>query len=231
MLARTPLRNRALAALAIAFSLALPASALADTEVEITSQGSANFEPYQSWADGMLAPEPPGVVDLRLASCPWLNGAGGCMQRRTIQSAQNQQQVVVYLATNGRNRRTFTHELGHVFERLARPSAVIEGRLLRLFDLNRWRYVARERFAEAYSLCARFSTIRRPVSTGYFGYRATPRSHARACRLIERAGKQWERRQAQSNTTSIDPSQSSTATSDPPIVDLSRFANAGSASL
>lgn len=194
---RRPFRALLVAILALGCWYAVPAAAVADTEVDITHDGARQFQPYQAWADAMFTPEPPGLIDLRLLQCPWLRDAGGCMDDANSHEAEFDPEthaIVIYLAENGRNRRTFTHELGHAFEVLARPSAAIKAELLDLFGLRHWRTVARERFAEAYSLCARFRRIHHPVSTRYFGYRATPRSHKRACALIGLTGHEWERR-------------------------------------
>ena len=158
--------------------LALAAPAQAVTLVSPT--GDARVARYQTWANAAFVPTPAGVVDLVLASCP-VDVSDGCIYHGAPPT--------IFLGTAVRDRPTLLHELGHAFDTQRLTPAyrtAFEG----IFgDTRAWRSPPNsphERFAEAYSLCARHPTIKRTYSAAY-GYRATPRQHRRACALIKRA--------------------------------------------
>jgi hypothetical protein len=169
-----------LAGLALAGAIASPATA-APTTLE-TAAGAARPQPFQSWLDGAQVPTPSGLVTLVLEACPVNASAAGCA------FAQERR---VHIAPLGRDRRTFFHELGHVFDAHVLTDA----------ERQRFRTLARmrgpwfgpigtdspgEQFAEAYSLCARFRTIRR-TQFAMYDYVATPARHAAVCGFIRRA--------------------------------------------
>ena len=140
-------------------------------------------QPYQTWANQSLVPTPAGTVVVQLASCPnapaW---AGGCAMAP---------QRTIYLGPAARTKAAFLHELGHLFD-----AADMTDPLRQLFEsVSRTRGAwasaavndpAREKFAEAYSLCARHKTIR-SAQYGMYAYTATPAMHRRACAVIRQA--------------------------------------------
>jgi hypothetical protein len=83
------------------------------------------------------------------------------------------------------------HELGHAFDAvLLRPAH--RRRFKRIVGIRTrgWftsRPPASEWFADAYTFCAERRRVRRARPATPYGYRATPRRHARVCALIEQA--------------------------------------------
>jgi hypothetical protein len=169
-----------LAGLALAGAIAAPATA-APTTLE-TAEGAQRPQPFQGWIEGAQVPTPSGLVTLVLEACPVNASAAGCAFAQARR---------VHLAPLNRDRRTFFHELGHVFD----------VHVLTTRDRERFRALAGvrgpwfgpvgadspgEQFAEAYSLCARFRTIGR-TQFGMYDYVATPARHATVCGLIRRA--------------------------------------------
>jgi hypothetical protein len=140
-------------------------------------------QPYQTWANKSLVPTPAGTVIVHLESCPGApEWAGGCSMPA---------QRTIYLGPAAMTRARFMHELGHIFD-----AADMTDPLRQLFqNVSRaagpWASAAAndpadEKFAEAYSLCARHKTIR-AAQYGMYAYTATPAMHRRACSVIRRA--------------------------------------------
>jgi hypothetical protein len=156
----------------------------------------------QGVADGFLVPAPAGRVRVEVAPCPSDASAQGCHS-----FGGNMDTIWLNPATGGLDDETFTHEMGHVFEsymwnlrfdRHARFVPRLFRRIVPLLGLEPGpgvftSTVWTERFAEAYSLCARESSIPGPVATGYFGFEATPEQHAATCGLIDALGSGYER--------------------------------------
>ncbi|HEY3186458.1 MAG TPA: hypothetical protein VGJ70_03220 [Solirubrobacteraceae bacterium] len=176
----SPARTLALALTAALLAFAAPAGAT----TLVLPGGSARPQPYQSWVDQSLVPTPAGTVTLRLAGCPshWDGGV----------ACADQASRTIYLGPGGRGRETFLHELGHIFDAEVMTDAARAGFQAALHLPGAWNDESAgapplEMFADAYSLCARYRTIR----TVYYaanGYAPGPREHQRACALIRRAG-------------------------------------------
>jgi hypothetical protein len=137
-------------------------------------------QPYQSWLDASAMPDPPGQITVRLEPCPggpaW---ASGCAVADT---------KTIYLGPDARSRDRFLHEVGHLFdEHSMRLAHRLRFRAL-IHDERPWQAEAAvdppaEKFAEAYSVCARH----REITTLYFGmydYTPTPFVHDRVCGFI-----------------------------------------------
>jgi hypothetical protein len=188
----------ALLTLSAWLALATPASAKLETEIV----GDASLQPL---ADSFLVPDPPGRVRVIVAPCPSEPGAQGCHS-----SGSTMDTIWLDPESGGLDAETFAHEMGHVFESYmwnlywrhhARFVPRLFHRIVPLLGLEpvpgalkstAWT----ERFAEAYSLCARESTLSAPISNGYWGFAATPETHVATCGLIDSLGERYERARA-----------------------------------
>jgi hypothetical protein len=88
-------------------------------------------------------------------------------------------------------RAVFYHEVGHVFD-LNVLNRSERRRFKRIVGVRRGGWFRgeprpSEMFADAYAACAFHRRIGRTLSRTRYGYRATPRRHARACALIRSA--------------------------------------------
>ena len=195
---RSLLRRLAVSAtLAICASLAFTAAAGAQLPTTVVGDTS-----LQGVVDGFLVPGPPGRVRVMLGPCPSDPNAQGC---ETPGRAMDT--IWLNSASGGLDGESFAHEMGHAFESYMwnlyyQQHAPFVPRMFRrivpLLDLESKPGVLAstewtERFAEAYSLCARESTLAGPVSTGYFGFETTPERHAETCSLIETLAGRYER--------------------------------------
>jgi hypothetical protein len=149
----------------------------------VVTPDGAPAQPYQTWADQSQVPTPTGSVMLHLQNCPGApEWAGGCALP---------QQREIYLGPGAMTKARFLHELGHIYDATAMTDP-----LRRLFQaVSRaqgiWGAAAstdppQEQFAEAYSLCARRTTIR-STAFAMYAYTATPAMHRRACAVIKQA--------------------------------------------
>jgi hypothetical protein len=149
----------------------------------VVTPDGAPAEPYQSWANRSQVPGPPGTVVVHLESCPGgAEWAGACALP---------QQRAIYLGPGAMDKGRFLHELGHVFDATAMTDPLRQ--LFQSVTRRRgiWAAAANtdppiEQFAEAYSLCARYSTIR-TTFFGMYAYTPTPDRHRRACSVIKQA--------------------------------------------
>ena len=183
--------------LAIMLWLACARSAQAQVQTTIVGETS-----LQSLADQFLVPGPPGRVNVVIGACPSDASAQGCHS-----SGRAMDTIWLNPATGGIDDETFAHEMGHVFESYmwdfywhqhARFVPRLLHRIVPLLDLEPKQGVLSttvwtERFAEAYSLCARESVLTGPVSTGYWGFETTPDRHTATCALIDALGSGYER--------------------------------------
>jgi hypothetical protein len=182
--------------LSLSISLALSTAARAQLQTTIVGETS-----LQGLADGFLVPGPPGRVRVVVSACPSDPTAQGCHS-----SGRQMDTIWLNPAAGGLDDETFAHEMGHVFESYmwdlywqqhARFVPQLFHRIVPLLDLEQnpgvlTTTVWTERFAEAYSLCARESTLSGPVSTGYWGFETTPDRHAATCSLIGALGSHYE---------------------------------------
>jgi hypothetical protein len=192
-------RSWALAFAAVgALLISVAFSGRAQAQIPTTLVGDTSL---QSMADGFLVPGPPGRVRVVIGPCPSDAGVQGCHS-----SGSAMDTIWLNPETGGLDSETFAHEMGHVFESYMwnlywQGHARFVPRTLRkiepLLGLEASRgllssTVWSERFAEAYSLCARESTLPGPVSTGYYGFETTPDRHAATCALIDSMGAGYE---------------------------------------
>jgi hypothetical protein len=173
--------RRALLLVGILLTALPPASASATTLVG--PDGSPAPQQYRTWLAQAQVPTPPGTVTISLAPCP--NGpawAGGCADMQAHE---------IYLGPAARNKARFFHELGHIFD----ATVMSEAQRTKFESLvNRpgvWAGAASsdpamEKFAEAYSMCARHTTAR-AMQFGMYGYLPTPKMHKSACAIIKSA--------------------------------------------
>ena len=141
---------------------------------------------YHRWLHQAKVPLVRGRIRLVLRGCPRHPQFAACV----ISSRPRR----IYLKRDlGRRqaRMLLYHELGHMFD-----LRVLNNRERRDFRRivgrrgARWLRTSRppgEWFADGYSLCARHRTIRRRPRRTPYGYRPSPRTHRRVCRLIRRA--------------------------------------------
>ena len=170
------------ALLLVTFLLTLVYVAPASATTLVTPDGKVGPQPYQSWVDKAQTPTPSGTVTLHLAPCP-----GGPAWAAGCADAANR---AIYLGPDARDRARLLHELGHIFDRHV-MSNPLRGRFSALIGRSDgWSSTqadpAEEQFAEAYSVCARFSTLRQ-MYFGMYAYSPTPTRHRRACSIIRQA--------------------------------------------
>ena len=148
----------------------------------VTPDGQTRPQPYQSWVDRAHVPTPAGNVTLVLGACP-----GGPAWAAGCADAANR---VIYLGTEARDRARLLHELGHIFDRQS-MSNPLRARFTSVAGLRGpWHSTQadppEEQFAEAYSVCARFPSLRQ-MHFGMYAYSPTPARHRRACSVIRQA--------------------------------------------
>jgi hypothetical protein len=167
----------------VAFLLtALYASPASAATTLVTPDGKLRPQPYQSWVDRAKVPTPPGTVTLHLAPCPagpdWAAGCAIASQR------------AIYLGPDARDRGRFLHELGHIFDGHVMKDAWRARFTSVIGRVDAWESVQpdppEEQFAEAYSVCARHSTLRE-MYFGMYAYSPTPARHRRACAVVRQA--------------------------------------------
>lgn len=176
--------------LAFVLLLVTAASAHAGT-VLVASDGTERPEPYQSWVDSARVPTPDARIALFLAPCPF-NPARSC--------ADPQGWIFLYSEhTQGTWKWDFLHELGHHFD----YEHMTNGARLRfrriIGERRAWRSPPNsphERFAEAWSRCARSDRWlfgyepRYGESPEYaYRYRPTLEQHRQVCALIRRVAR------------------------------------------
>ena len=165
----------------IVLALLVPATASATTLA--TPDGAVRPQPFQAWVDRSAVPTPPGVVTLHLESCPGGPAWGAACADSSALS--------IHLGSEGRDRVTLLHELGHIFDGRVLTDAD-RARLQALLGRpGAWDGPAaddppHEQFAEAYALCARHPRLR-ATRLGMYGYVATPARHRAVCAVIRDA--------------------------------------------
>src|SRR3954452_7394432 len=168
----------AIALLALALALGAPSAHALQL---LSSSNDPEVARFQTWVDAAAMPTPPLNLYVVLDSCP-VAISDGCIV--------HEPQATVYLGSFVRDRATVLHEVGHAFDatEMTDPDRAAFQAIFR--DTRPWRAPPNsphERFAEAYSLCARHPAVRRTYA-GAYGYRVTPAQQRRVCGLIRRAG-------------------------------------------
>jgi hypothetical protein len=161
--------------------------------------------PWQAWADASRMPTPRARITLRLAPCPALPLAAGCVYTRHPRT------IWIRLGA-GDPKGTLLHELGHVFDLVVmsnRDRTAVE-RILHRTHRSWWTgsIPTAEWFAEGYSWCARYARIASLRRYASYRYRPTASQHRRLCALIVRAARDRGRPQpapATPPTTRSDP--------------------------
>ena len=176
----SPARHRLAALAGVAAALVLGLAPAAHALRLVSPTGDPAIARYQRWVDAAAVPTPRGDLDVVLASCP-LPVSDGCI----VHGAPS----TIYLGPMVRDRATLLHEVGHAFD-AADMTGPARAAFSAIFgDTRAWDAgpnAPTERFAEAYSLCARHKTIR-STAFGMYAYTATPAIHRRACSLIKQA--------------------------------------------
>src|SRR3954447_6880991 len=174
--------HRCRTALAGAVALAaLWAAPGADALRLVSPSGDPAVARYQRWVDAAAMPTPRESLNVVLASCP-VAISDGCIVHDAVPT--------VYLGPMTRDRATLLHEVGHAFDAAEMTDADRAAFDAIFADARAWEAAPnspKERFAEAYSLCARSPAIRRAY-TGAYAYRVTPAQQRRVCGLIRRVG-------------------------------------------
>lgn len=196
----------------VAALLAVPATGAAATAKRggvklVQRDGTPLSGRWQSWADASLMPTVSGRVTIRLARCPDLPRAAGCVYT-------GRPRQIWLRPGSGDARGALLHELGHVFDLLVMRNsdrAAVKRILRRPARQPWWRgqTPVAEHFAEGYSWCGRYARIR--SLRGYASYRYDPRpaQHRRLCALIRRAA-------ADRNPPQAAPDTPATTRADPP---------------
>lgn len=142
---------------------------------------TGTVEPYQTWANLALVPTPQVEVNVIAAPCP---DAPAWVAACSLVGLHQ-----IYIGPDGRNAHVFLHELGHVYDDTSMTDATrakfmaimhLRGPWVRPLGKN----APAEKFAEAYSLCARHKTIR-SFYYGVYNYTPSPRQHLRVCALMQ----------------------------------------------
>jgi hypothetical protein len=190
---RAVLLGTVVAAVAVAMLGALPSGVpAAGTRAArhgvtlVTVHGRAIPGRWQAWADASRMPTPATRIRLRLAACPAMPRAAGCVYTR-------RPRTIWLRVTAGDPRGTLLHELGHTFDLLVLSNRDRAG-VSRIFHRTRrawWkgRIPTAEWFAEGYSWCARYAHIASLRRYASYRYRPTAAQHQRLCRLIVRAAR------------------------------------------
>jgi hypothetical protein len=147
----------------------------------LTPRGTPLPGRWQSYADASRMPTIPGRVRIRIARCPALPRAAGCVYSKRPRT--------IYIRPGGRDPRgVLLHELGHSYD-LTVMNNRDRGRFRRIMRAKRRKWWAgrrplAEQFAEAYSWCARYARIVSIARYSSYRYRPSPAQHRRICRLI-----------------------------------------------
>lgn len=145
------------------------------------ADGTPSPEPYQGWLDGAHVPGPAVEIVVSYEPCP-LPLTENCA---TATTAGGNTAYTIHLSADGRIKRVFFHEVGHVLDYTMPEWARDRFRAI-LHDYREWRSGPNplsEQFADAYSLCARKRRLR-GLSSASFRYSPTPRQHRRVCALV-----------------------------------------------
>jgi hypothetical protein len=164
--------------------LVLAASAgAASTSTTFVRDGSVVApRTYTAWLAQFRVPPPPGYVGLSSAPCDDA-AAVACMDWTTPLAT-------LHLRGRDVDRRTFAHELGHVFDLYVLGPAGLRDEFAALVGEPTTTLAAQEKFADAYALCAQYAQLPGVWQTSS-GLRQTPAGHVKACALIREAYARW----------------------------------------
>ena len=169
---------------------AVSESARSET-VLVASTGRSLPARWQRWVRRSLVPVVNGRVKVGMNGCPRHPRAVGCVYSTRL--------TTVYLDIDrAALPATLYHELGHLFDRRVLNNRE-RRRFTRLLKMGNRKWFGgkeppAERFAEAYSFCARYRRIRSIGAYTTYGYDPSPTEHRTACALIRRAAKPEGRR-------------------------------------
>ena len=147
----------------------------------VSPTGDPSVARMQRWVDSSAMPTPGGSAYVVLTSCP-VPVSDGCIVHAAVPT--------IYLGPLVRDRATLLHEVGHAFDAADLTDADRAAFSAIFGDTRAWDAgpnAPKERFAEAYSLCARHPVIRATYTAAYT-YRVTPAQHRRVCAMIRHAG-------------------------------------------
>jgi hypothetical protein len=171
-----------------AAAVAVPSSAHPPAPVD--ESGHAIRGKLHTWLHQAKVPLVRGRVQIRRVRCPLNTSLAGCVYTARPRT--------LYLSPGIHEpRRTFYHELGHVFD-LRVLNARERRRFKRIVGIHRggWFHDGlppAEWFADGYASCAMRPRLHRRLRPTPYGYAATPRRHARVCRLIRAAARRHGR--------------------------------------
>ena len=177
-------RLAVLVASAAALALVACATAEAHPPAPYGPSGDQLGGAVHRWLHEAKAPLVHGRVRVLVGDCPGAPLFVGCIFTRRPRT--------IFLSPRARRpRAVLYHELGHTFDLtvLHRGQRAAFKRLMGISTPG-WftsEPPAAEWFADAYTLCAERRRIGHAVAATPYGYRATPRGHAKACRLIRDA--------------------------------------------
>jgi hypothetical protein len=152
----------------------------------VTPRGKPLPGRWQSYADAARVPTIPGRVTIRIARCPALPRAAGCVYSKRPRR--------IYIRPGGRDPRgVLLHELGHSYD-LTVMNNRDRGQFRKILRARKRRWWAgrrplAEQFAEAYSWCARYARIVSITRYSSYRYRPSSKQHKRVCRLIVRVAR------------------------------------------
>jgi hypothetical protein len=187
-------RLAALAAVICASVLSVPGSGGAHPPAPFGPGAKPITGTMHRWLHQSKAPLVDGRVHVLIGGCPGAPLFVGCIFIKRPR--------VIYLSPAARRpRAVLYHELGHTFDiEVMQPRHREKFKRIMGIRTRGWftsRPPAAEWFADAYTLCAEQRHLRASRPATPYGYRATPRGHARVCELIRDAagiGKPKKRR-------------------------------------
>jgi hypothetical protein len=137
---------------------------------------------YTGWINKFYVPSPPGYVDFGIGYCG--TDDLGCMEWTKPMA------TVRIDRSDRRDKFTFAHEMGHVFDDYVLYPMGFRPRLAALEGFQWTSPRSEEYFADSYALCALHKRLKHTVTTDY-GFKVTPALHLQICSLIRNAYQQW----------------------------------------
>jgi hypothetical protein len=136
------------------------------------------------WLHQSRAPLLRGRIQVLRRACPGYPRYAGCVRTR------HPRRIYLHPQT-AQPRGVLYHELGHVFDLLVLNRSE-RREFKRIVGVRRGGWFLgspgpSELFADAYAACSVHRRLARGLARTAYGYRATPRRHARACALMRRA--------------------------------------------
>jgi hypothetical protein len=175
-----------LAILLVATACGLVAAGVAQAHppAPIGARGKPVHGKFHRWLHQTRAPLFGGRLQIVRTACPGFPQYVGCVLSRRPRR--------VYVRPGARRARAvFYHEVGHVFDLLVLNRSE-RRQFKRIMGIRKGGWFKgspgpSEFFADGYTACSFHRRLARTLSRTAYGYRASPRRHARVCALIRRA--------------------------------------------